>query len=55
MPQMMPMSWFILYLFFISLFIIFIIMNYYIYQPQIFSSPKLSNKILESKFNFKKW
>uniref|UniRef100_UPI0030022DBF ATP synthase F0 subunit 8 n=1 Tax=Chilo infuscatellus TaxID=236790 RepID=UPI0030022DBF len=31
MPQMMPINWIILFLFFITIFIIFNIMNYYIF------------------------
>nr|AVN68087.1 ATP synthase F0 subunit 8 [Blattella lituricollis]WGO58214.1 ATP synthase F0 subunit 8 [Blattella foliolata] len=34
MPQMMPLSWLTLYLFFSSMLLIFAFMNYYSYIPQ---------------------
>nr|WGO58162.1 ATP synthase F0 subunit 8 [Scalida pyrrhocephala] len=33
MPQMMPLSWLLLYFFFISLLMLFTFMNYYSYIP----------------------
>nr|YP_010879518.1 ATP synthase F0 subunit 8 [Graphium eurous]WHE44895.1 ATP synthase F0 subunit 8 [Graphium eurous] len=32
MPQMMPINWILLFFFFITIFILFNIMNYYIFQ-----------------------
>nr|UFZ13794.1 ATP synthase F0 subunit 8 [Anachauliodes laboissierei] len=34
MPQMAPLSWILLFLFFTIMFIIFNMMNYYIYSPK---------------------
>nr|AVN67380.1 ATP synthase F0 subunit 8 [Elliptorhina chopardi] len=42
MPQMMPLSWFILFLFFILMLLIFSFINYYSFIPQ----PSLSSKNL---------
>nr|YP_010946950.1 ATP synthase F0 subunit 8 [Sigmella ectobioides]WGO57707.1 ATP synthase F0 subunit 8 [Sigmella ectobioides] len=33
MPQMMPLSWLLLYFFFISLLMLFTLMNYYSHIP----------------------
>nr|YP_010946937.1 ATP synthase F0 subunit 8 [Sigmella digitalis]WGO57694.1 ATP synthase F0 subunit 8 [Sigmella digitalis] len=33
MPQMMPLSWTLLYLFFLTLFLLFTFMNYYSHIP----------------------
>nr|QGU84910.1 ATP synthase F0 subunit 8 [Gibbovalva kobusi] len=47
MPQMMPINWIILFLFFSIIFIMFIIMNYYNYN--------MNNKILKNNnFQFNK-
>nr|WHL46516.1 ATP synthase F0 subunit 8 [Pheosiopsis sp.] len=46
MPQMMPINWFISLFFFICIFLIFNMMNYYIFNYK-------SNKINHSN-NFKK-
>nr|QVT11012.1 ATP synthase F0 subunit 8 [Marumba sperchius] len=35
MPQMMPINWIISLLFFICIYILFNIMNYYIYHPNL--------------------
>nr|WGO58045.1 ATP synthase F0 subunit 8 [Rhabdoblatta incisa] len=40
MPQMMPLSWLTLYLFFIIMLMIFSFINYYSFIPQPFSSKK---------------
>nr|YP_009261587.1 ATP synthase F0 subunit 8 [Hypsopygia regina]AKH04954.1 ATP synthase F0 subunit 8 [Hypsopygia regina] len=47
MPQMMPINWMISLFFFISIFIIFNMMNYYIFNFNI----KMDNKI--NNFSFK--
>nr|QTC08126.1 ATP synthase F0 subunit 8 [Parachauliodes buchi] len=44
MPQMAPLNWLILFIFFTILFIIFNIMNYYIYSPNLNSTSKLNLK-----------
>nr|QTC08178.1 ATP synthase F0 subunit 8 [Parachauliodes rastellus] len=44
MPQMAPLNWLILFIFFTLLFIIFNIMNYYIYTPTLSSSSKINLK-----------
>nr|YP_010326833.1 ATP synthase F0 subunit 8 [Xanthodes intersepta]UNP54082.1 ATP synthase F0 subunit 8 [Xanthodes intersepta] len=45
MPQMMPINWLISFFFFLTIFLIFNIMNYYIYNN------KISNK--NKNLNFK--
>nr|AVN67266.1 ATP synthase F0 subunit 8 [Aeluropoda insignis] len=51
MPQMMPLWWFTLFSFFISMLLIFSFINYYSFipQPTIISKP-LSLKILNWKW-----
>nr|QTC08204.1 ATP synthase F0 subunit 8 [Parachauliodes yanbaru] len=44
MPQMAPLNWLILFMFFTILFMIFNIMNYYIYTPSLTSFPKINLK-----------
>nr|YP_009317197.1 ATP synthase F0 subunit 8 [Stathmopoda auriferella]AOX13380.1 ATP synthase F0 subunit 8 [Stathmopoda auriferella] len=53
MPQMMPINWIISFIFFISIFIMFNILNYYNFNLKI----NLNNKNLEKKkiFLFWKW
>nr|YP_009142419.1 ATP synthase F0 subunit 8 [Platycnemis foliacea]AKH04371.1 ATP synthase F0 subunit 8 [Platycnemis foliacea] len=46
MPQMAPMSWLILFLFFSIMLIMFSTMNYYHYTPMIKKSEKTSFKKL---------
>nr|WGO58071.1 ATP synthase F0 subunit 8 [Rhabdoblatta omei] len=51
MPQMMPLSWLTLYLFFIMMLLIFSFINYYSFIPQSFSSSKnMSSKTLSWKW-----
>nr|YP_010952583.1 ATP synthase F0 subunit 8 [Acherontia styx]WMQ52929.1 ATP synthase F0 subunit 8 [Acherontia styx] len=53
MPQMMPINWIFSLLFFICIFIMFNIFNYYIYFSNLHSNNK-KNKILKNNF-FWKW
>nr|QNE86025.1 ATP synthase F0 subunit 8 [Beraea pullata] len=46
MPQMMPLNWIMLYMYFIVIFILFIIINYFIHKPMI--SMNLNLKTLKS-------
>nr|APX40866.1 ATP synthase F0 subunit 8 [Phyllotreta foudrasi] len=51
MPQMMPMNWLILMMYFILFFYLILIMNYYFinYQP-------LKNNLTKNKLNYSwKW
>nr|YP_010703193.1 ATP synthase F0 subunit 8 [Chlorogomphus shanicus]WCO11395.1 ATP synthase F0 subunit 8 [Chlorogomphus shanicus] len=53
MPQMAPLSWTILFTFFIILFIMMNTMNYYMSTPKISTSQKktsLSSKIMNWKW-----
>nr|YP_009000480.1 ATP synthase F0 subunit 8 [Eubasilissa regina]AHF21721.1 ATP synthase F0 subunit 8 [Eubasilissa regina] len=50
MPQMMPLNWLFLFLMFIMFLILFLIMNYFIYNPNL-SSSKIS--IIQKKINWK--
>nr|YP_010734278.1 ATP synthase F0 subunit 8 [Schrankia costaestrigalis]WEH00712.1 ATP synthase subunit 8 [Schrankia costaestrigalis] len=53
MPQMMPINWMISFIFFICIFLIFNIMNYYIYNINPLSK---NNKINIKSKNFHwKW
>nr|YP_010725882.1 ATP synthase F0 subunit 8 [Nihonogomphus lieftincki]WDY83484.1 ATP synthase F0 subunit 8 [Nihonogomphus lieftincki] len=49
MPQMAPMSWLLLFLFFTLSMILFNVMNYYLYIPKIQSSQTNNIKKTESK------
>nr|YP_009692283.1 ATP synthase subunit 8 [Anthonomus rubi]QED56503.1 ATP synthase subunit 8 [Anthonomus rubi]QED56516.1 ATP synthase subunit 8 [Anthonomus rubi]QED56528.1 ATP synthase subunit 8 [Anthonomus rubi]QEH58488.1 ATP synthase subunit 8 [Anthonomus rubi] len=50
MPQMAPLNWLSLYLFFFTLFILTIIINYYMFSYQ----PKISFKApMKISFNWK--
>nr|YP_010134475.1 ATP synthase F0 subunit 8 [Pseudonoorda nigropunctalis]QWM93965.1 ATP synthase F0 subunit 8 [Pseudonoorda nigropunctalis] len=53
MPQMMPINWILSFFFFIMMFIMFNIMNYYIYM----NKNKLINnyKIIKNKNQIWKW
>nr|YP_010389738.1 ATP synthase F0 subunit 8 [Issikiopteryx taipingensis]UPU95821.1 ATP synthase F0 subunit 8 [Issikiopteryx taipingensis] len=56
MPQMMPINWMILFLLFICIFIIFNIMNYYIFNYKMNkNNMKLltSFSLLKKKLNWK--
>nr|YP_010952557.1 ATP synthase F0 subunit 8 [Pergesa acteus]WMQ52890.1 ATP synthase F0 subunit 8 [Pergesa acteus] len=48
MPQMMPINWMLSLFFFISIFIIFNIMNYYIYYKP---NNMKNNLIMKTKIN----
>nr|YP_009128272.1 ATP synthase F0 subunit 8 [Promalactis suzukiella]AJO68667.1 ATP synthase F0 subunit 8 [Promalactis suzukiella] len=53
MPQMMPINWMISLFLFISIFILFNILNYYIYNP---SKTNLNFKLIKSINNYNwKW
>nr|AYR05217.1 ATP synthase F0 subunit 8 [Cryptorhynchinae sp. 4 ACP-2013] len=47
MPQMAPMNWLILYIYFIMLFLMIIIFNYFsfMYKPKKFETKKITKKI----------
>nr|AVN68303.1 ATP synthase F0 subunit 8 [Panesthia angustipennis] len=51
MPQMMPLSWVVLYMFFITILFIFSFINYYSFIPL----PSHESKILSSKSMNWKW
>nr|YP_010292405.1 ATP synthase F0 subunit 8 [Gonimbrasia cytherea]ULO26169.1 ATP synthase F0 subunit 8 [Gonimbrasia cytherea] len=53
MPQMMPINWMISFIFFIIIFLIFNIMNYYIFKMNIFTNKKLINNNFKNKFLWK--
>nr|WKU84123.1 ATP synthase F0 subunit 8 [Salpingogaster sp. ECU13] len=44
MPQMSPISWLVLFFFFSMIFIMFNVMNYFIYFPLITKSKNFKNK-----------
>nr|YP_009750085.1 ATP synthase F0 subunit 8 [Eudarcia gwangneungensis]QIJ46444.1 ATP synthase F0 subunit 8 [Eudarcia gwangneungensis] len=52
MPQMMPINWILLLMFFISCFILFNIVNYYIFYKKI---NFFNKKIFKFKIFFWKW
>nr|YP_009732617.1 ATP synthase F0 subunit 8 [Celypha flavipalpana]QHS71336.1 ATP synthase F0 subunit 8 [Celypha flavipalpana] len=52
MPQMMPINWMISFFFFICVFILFNIMNYYIFNLKLNKS-KNNKKISMKNFNWK--
>nr|YP_010564269.1 ATP synthase F0 subunit 8 [Colobochyla salicalis]UYX62279.1 ATP synthase F0 subunit 8 [Colobochyla salicalis] len=53
MPQMMPINWLMSFFFFLLIYLIFNIMNYYIYN---INSPKMNNKLnLKNKNLTWKW
>nr|YP_010044298.1 ATP synthase F0 subunit 8 [Cerace xanthocosma]QPF22949.1 ATP synthase F0 subunit 8 [Cerace xanthocosma] len=52
MPQMMPINWMLSFLFFIYVFILFNIMNYYIFQMKFFYTKK-NKKMTHKIFNWK--
>nr|YP_011011096.1 ATP synthase F0 subunit 8 [Epilepia longaduncata]WPW49433.1 ATP synthase F0 subunit 8 [Epilepia longaduncata] len=51
MPQMMPINWMISFIFFICIFIMFNIMNYYISSPK--SKNEFKKKIFFKNFSWK--
>nr|YP_009045536.1 ATP synthase F0 subunit 8 [Ypthima akragas]AHA03900.1 ATP synthase F0 subunit 8 [Ypthima akragas] len=50
MPQMMPINWLMSFLFFICIFILFNIINYYIFNYNF--NKILNKKIFKTKNNF---
>nr|UHA56232.1 ATP synthase F0 subunit 8 [Sphingomorpha chlorea] len=54
MPQMMPINWLMSFFFFIMIFIIFNIMNYYIYNYN-FKNNKISSSFTNKKNLTWKW
>nr|YP_009476268.1 ATP synthase F0 subunit 8 [Psilogramma increta]AVM38363.1 ATP synthase F0 subunit 8 [Psilogramma increta] len=52
MPQMMPINWIMSLLFFICIFIIFNILNYYIF-PLKFNHLNKNKKMNKNNFNWK--
>uniref|UniRef100_UPI00315D759F ATP synthase F0 subunit 8 n=1 Tax=Paraclius curvispinus TaxID=3133235 RepID=UPI00315D759F len=52
MPQMAPLSWLSLYLVFSITLILFCIMNYYIFMPQV-PSKSSSKKMVKNSLNWK--
>nr|YP_003735159.1 ATP synthase F0 subunit 8 [Spilonota lechriaspis]ADI51561.1 ATP synthase F0 subunit 8 [Spilonota lechriaspis] len=53
MPQMMPINWMISFLFFICIFILFNMMNYYIFSIKLKTSK--NNKYINLKNFIWKW
>nr|YP_009236798.1 ATP synthase F0 subunit 8 [Telchinia polis]AMJ17272.1 ATP synthase F0 subunit 8 [Telchinia polis] len=54
MPQMMPINWFFSFFFFIGIFIIFMIMNFYMFNYKIDIKKKNINSLFDKKI-FWKW
>nr|UGN61631.1 ATP synthase F0 subunit 8 [Cryptocercus banshanmenensis] len=52
MPQMMPMSWTILFMFFSMTFMLFNFMNYFMYNP---TKKKLLQKKMKIEEKIWKW
>nr|WHL46451.1 ATP synthase F0 subunit 8 [Acronicta hercules] len=53
MPQMMPINWLISFMFFLMIFLIFNIMNYYVFEKK--NLNKFNNLIIKSKNLNWKW
>nr|YP_009764316.1 ATP synthase F0 subunit 8 [Pyralis farinalis]QIS91155.1 ATP synthase F0 subunit 8 [Pyralis farinalis] len=53
MPQMMPINWLLSLMFFILIFIIFNMMNYYIFNFNMKMNNNDTNKIPLNNFNWK--
>nr|YP_009236629.1 ATP synthase F0 subunit 8 [Telchinia jodutta]AMJ17103.1 ATP synthase F0 subunit 8 [Telchinia jodutta] len=53
MPQMMPINWLLSFFFFISIFIVFMIMNYFMYNFKINIQKKNINFISNKKICWK--
>nr|AXS65099.1 ATP synthase F0 subunit 8 [Cerambycidae sp. 4 KM-2017] len=51
MPQMMPLNWLMLFLFFLIVFLLFNIINYYSFKP--FYKKSLINFKNKKSFNWK--
>nr|YP_010620931.1 ATP synthase F0 subunit 8 [Bundoksia longissima]WAX39262.1 ATP synthase F0 subunit 8 [Bundoksia longissima] len=52
MPQMMPLSWLMLYIFFSIMFMLFNFINYFSYIPMMVS---MKNKMINKKITTWKW
>nr|YP_010852811.1 ATP synthase F0 subunit 8 [Graphium cloanthus]WGL40230.1 ATP synthase F0 subunit 8 [Graphium cloanthus] len=53
MPQMMPINWIMMFIYFILTFILFNIMNYYIFYPKNKNNLFPLTKILKKNLNWK--
>nr|ARH53886.1 ATP synthase F0 subunit 8 [Hygrotus nigrolineatus] len=53
MPQMMPLNWIFLYIFFSMMFILFNFMNYYCYLIKNKINQHNSIKLIKIKYNWK--
>nr|YP_010728505.1 ATP synthase F0 subunit 8 [Stictochironomus juncaii]WEF49746.1 ATP synthase F0 subunit 8 [Stictochironomus juncaii] len=53
MPQMSPMMWTLLFVFFISLFLLFNILNYFNFLPEFFSSKTSQPLVKNHSLNWK--
>nr|YP_010177760.1 ATP synthase F0 subunit 8 [Meleonoma mirabilis]QST15494.1 ATP synthase F0 subunit 8 [Meleonoma mirabilis] len=53
MPQMMPINWLISFMFFICIFIIFNIMNYYIYSIKLKNTSNFKNNQIKNNMIWK--
>nr|YP_006234040.1 ATP synthase F0 subunit 8 [Athyma sulpitia]YP_010429038.1 ATP synthase F0 subunit 8 [Limenitis sulpitia]AFH54890.1 ATP synthase F0 subunit 8 [Athyma sulpitia]USO21460.1 ATP synthase F0 subunit 8 [Limenitis sulpitia] len=53
MPQMMPINWIFSLIFFISIFIIFNIMNYFIFNYKNINYINKNNKLMKNNFYWK--
>nr|YP_009162795.1 ATP synthase F0 subunit 8 [Operophtera brumata]AJW60224.1 ATP synthase F0 subunit 8 [Operophtera brumata] len=54
MPQMMPINWLISFMFFIIIFLMFNIMNYFIMNLNLYNNKNLINKTsFKKNFNWK--
>nr|YP_009537977.1 ATP synthase F0 subunit 8 [Athyma recurva]AYN60720.1 ATP synthase subunit 8 [Athyma recurva] len=53
MPQMMPINWILSLIFFITIFIIFNIMNYFIFNNKNINYISKNKKLLKNNFYWK--
>nr|YP_009045211.1 ATP synthase F0 subunit 8 [Athyma cama]AHA03549.1 ATP synthase F0 subunit 8 [Athyma cama] len=53
MPQMMPINWIFSFIFFISIFIIFNIMNYFILMMKYYFYNNNNKKLMKNNFTWK--
>nr|YP_010021576.1 ATP synthase F0 subunit 8 [Neoasterolepisma foreli]QOL10504.1 ATP synthase F0 subunit 8 [Neoasterolepisma foreli] len=49
MPQMYPLNWMMLFLMFITIYIMFLINNYYLYNKEMKNNNKMSSIIINTK------
>nr|YP_010725895.1 ATP synthase F0 subunit 8 [Davidius fruhstorferi]WDY83497.1 ATP synthase F0 subunit 8 [Davidius fruhstorferi] len=49
MPQMAPMSWLMLFIFFTTMLILFNVINYYLFIPEIKNNSNMSTQIPNHK------